>query len=418
MPWAFTGALLGVALAVTFDLLRALALLRWLRGAQVQGAPRAAGVWGELAHRVERALRSREHERDEQGQRLAQLLAALDAAPSGVVLIDDDDRIEWCNVSAADHLGIDPVRDLRQRVGNLVRAPAFVAHLQSRRIDRAVSFSLPGRQGTLSVWVRPYGSDGHRLLLSQDITERQRTDEMRRDFVANVSHEMRTPLTVLAGSVDTMEHIELSQDDRRRVLALMKEQSDRMRTLLDDLLVLAQLESGARPPVDQWVDVGALMQRLRVAAEAVSAGRHAFRFEGGGAQIAGAEQELFGAMQNLVVNAVHCTPPGGTIEVGWFAHAQGGGTFEVRDSGIGIAREHLARLGERFYRIDVGRSRGSGGTGLGLAIAKHAVQRHGGELQVDSELGRGSTFRLVFGAARVRQHTHAPAELLGAPTRR
>jgi len=417
--WAFVGALAGVALAVTYDLLRARPLLLWLRGPQTHDAPRNTGFWGELAYRIERALRSREHELEHERQRLAQLLSAIDASPNGVILIDDDERIEWCNATAADHLGIDPARDLRQRVTNLVRAPAFVAHLQSGRPDHAVTFSSPGRPGALSVWVRPYGDEGHRLLLTQDITERLRTDEMRRDFVANVSHEIRTPLTVLSGFVDTMNQLELTGGERRRVLSLMKEQTDRMRALLDDLLVLAQLESGPRPPVDRWVDVDALMQRLQADALTLSGGKHRLQFDAGsGASIAGAESELFGAMLNLVVNAVRYTPAGGTIRAAWQRRAQGGGAFEVRDTGIGISREHLARLGERFYRVDDGRSRGTGGTGLGLAIAKHTVQRHGGELQVDSELGKGTTFRLVFPASRVQHRDIETLEPVSAETRR
>ncbi|MCC7456074.1 MAG: phosphate regulon sensor histidine kinase PhoR [Nitrospira sp.] len=401
--WAFGGALAGVALAVAYDLLRARSLLQWLRDPQVQGAPRHTGFWGELAHRVERALLRREYDLEHERQRLTQLLTAIDAAPNGVVLVDDDDRIEWCNATAADHLGIDPLRDRRQRVTHLVRAPAFVAHLQSRRIDQPVIFALPGRPGSLLTWVRPYGTDGHRVLLTQDITERLRTDEMRRDFVANVSHEMRTPLTVLAGFVDTMHQIELGAGERDRVLALMQEQAARMRALLDDLLVLAQIESGPRPPVDRWVALEPLMQRLRTDALALSGGRHTLHVESGGqAMIAGLESELFGAMLNLVANAVRYTPEGGTVDVRWLPRAQGGGVFEVRDTGIGIAREHLARLGERFYRVDGARARATGGTGLGLAIAKHTVQRHGGELQVDSEPGKGSVFRLVFPSTRVR----------------
>jgi two-component system phosphate regulon sensor histidine kinase PhoR len=416
--WAFVGAFIGVALVVSYDLMRAWPLLNWLRGTQSQGAPRNAGFWGELAYRIERALRSREHDLEDQRQRLTQLLSAIDASPNGVILIDDDERIEWCNATAADHLGIDPARDLRQRVTNLVRAPAFVAHLQSGRPDQAVTFSSPGRPGSLSVWVRPYGDEGHRLLLTQDITERLRTDEMRRDFVANVSHEIRTPLTVLSGFVDTMHQIELTAGEQRRVLTLMKEQTDRMRALLDDLLVLAQLESGPRPPVDRWVNVDGLMQRVQADAETLSGGKHKLQFDGGsGASIAGAESELFGAMLNLVVNAVRYTPSGGTVRVLWQRRAQGGGVFEVRDTGIGIAREHVARLGERFYRVDDGRSRGTGGTGLGLAIAKHTVQRHGGELQCDSEPGKGSSFRLVFPASRV-QHRVEAAEPVSAETRR
>ncbi|HSB25382.1 MAG TPA: ATP-binding protein, partial [Burkholderiaceae bacterium] len=211
-----------------------------------------------------------------------------------------------------------------------------------------------------------------------------------------------TPLTVLAGFVDTMSQIELTAPERRRVLGLMKEQTDRMRGLLDDLLTLAQLEGSPRPPVDQWVDVDALLRRLHADAQSLSAGRHELVFEPANGAVAGSEAELYGALLNLVSNAVRYTPAGGRITVCWQRRAQGAGVFEVRDTGIGIAREHLPRLGERFYRVDDGRSRSTGGTGLGLAIAKHAVQRHSGELNVDSEPARGSTFRLVLPPSRVR----------------
>ncbi|HEX6720741.1 MAG TPA: phosphate regulon sensor histidine kinase PhoR, partial [Burkholderiaceae bacterium] len=331
--------------------------------------------------------------------------------------------IEWCNQTAAAQFGIDAQRDLLQHLANLVRDPAFVAYLASWNYSRDVVIDAPSQPAgrnqpvRLSMQVHPYAGN-RRMLLTRDITALEQAETMRRDFVANVSHEIRTPLTVLAGFVDTMNQIELTAGERRRVLVLMQEQTARMRALLDDLLVLAQLESGPRPPVDRWVDVEPLMQRLQADGQTLSAGRHTLRFDGGsGAAIAGTEPELFGAMLNLVVNAVRYTPAGGTISVRWQPRTQGGGVFEVRDTGIGIAREHIARLGERFYRVDDARARATGGTGLGLAIAKHTVQRHGGELQVDSEPGKGSSFRLVFPAARVQQHRADAATRVSAETR-
>jgi two-component system phosphate regulon sensor histidine kinase PhoR len=399
--WAIASALLGLALVAARDALRAGHLMAWLRGAQSADAPRDTGFWGELGYRMERALRSREQELQRERQRIDQFLSAIEASPNGVMLLDGGDRIEWCNSTAADHLGVDPSRDVGQPLTNLVRVPAFVAHLQARKSDEPLTFAIPARRGALAVWVRPYG-EGQVLLITQDVTERLRTDEMRRDFVANASHEIRTPLTVLAGFVDTMSQIDLTPPERRRVLALMKEQTDRMRVLLDDLLTLAQLEGGPRPPVDQWIEVDALMRRVQADAQSLSAGRHDLVFEGAVGAVAGTESELYGALLNLVSNAVRYTPAGGRITVSWQRRAQGAGVFEVRDTGIGIAREHLPRLGERFYRVDDGRSRSSGGTGLGLAIAKHTAQRHGGELSVDSEPGKGSAFRLVLPASRVR----------------
>jgi two-component system phosphate regulon sensor histidine kinase PhoR len=264
--------------------------------------------------------------------------------------------------------------------------------------------SFPGVDGSrLSALVQPYG-DGLKLVLTQDITERERAELMRRNFVANVSHEIRTPLTVLSGFVETMNELPLTEAERKRVLALMAAQAQRMQDLVADLLTLAQLEGSPRPPADRWVKVSDLLEHAHADAAALSAGRHELHFAGGeGAQLAGNEAELQSALSNLVINAVRYTPVGGRIEVQWSAADDGWGALRVRDSGIGIAREHLPRLTERFYRVDGSRSRDTGGTGLGLSIAKHVVQRHGGEIDIQSEPGKGSTFRLLLPPSRVRQ---------------
>ena len=211
------GALAAVMLLVLRDSWRGQGLMDWLRGPLTTQAPRDTGFWGELGYRTERALRVREQAAQQEQERLAQFLSAIEASPNGVLLLDAADQIEWCNSVAAEHFGLDPLRDRRQRVTNLVRMPAFVAHLQAGRFDEAVVFSGPLGRTTLSVLVRPYG-DGLKLVLTQDITERERTEAMRRDFVANVSHEIRTPLTVLAGFVETMGQLPLTDTERARVL--------------------------------------------------------------------------------------------------------------------------------------------------------------------------------------------------------
>jgi two-component system phosphate regulon sensor histidine kinase PhoR len=412
------GALLGFAFALGVigvrDTLNGYRLITWLRGSQEEPAPRDAGLWGELGYRIERSIRLRERAAVLERDRLTQFLSAIEASPNGVMLLDARDQIEWCNSLAADHFGLDPQRDRRQPVTNLVRAPAFVSYLQAGRFDEAVLVPDPRGRRTLSVLVRSYG-DGLRLVLSQDITEHERTDGMRRDFVANVSHEIRTPLTVLAGFIETMTNLPLTEVERKRVLTLMTQQADRMGTLVSDLLTLAQLEGSPRPHADRWVALAPLFAQVAVDAKVLSAGRHTLVFPAPtDAQIAGAPNELLSAITNLVNNAVRYTPEGGRIELGWKVLADGAGEVSVADTGPGIAREHLPRLTERFYRVDGSRSRDTGGTGLGLSIVKHVAQRHGGELDIHSELGRGSLFRLVFPAARVR--VVAPAVQI-APTR-
>lgn len=399
---ALLGGLLVLVLVTVRDALRGQALMDWLRGPLATAAPRDSGFWGEVAYRMEKALRSRELDAQRENERLAQFLSAIEASPNGVLLLDSNDQIEWCNSVAAEHFGLDPERDRRQRMTNLVRVPAFVGHLQGGRFDEPIEFAGPLGRSTLSVLVRPYGH-ALKLVLSQDITARERTEAMRRDFVANVSHEIRTPLTVLAGFVETLTQLPLSEPERQRVLQLMAQQADRMQALVGDLLTLARLEGSPRPAPDRWCRLADLLHKAHADAEGLSAGRHTLVSEGGDdAEVAGSDAELYSAVANLLNNAVRYTPEGGRIVLRWVWREDGGGAIEVQDTGIGIAREHLGRLTERFYRVDGSRSRDTGGTGLGLSIVKHVVQRHGGEIEVHSEPGRGSCFRLLLPALRVR----------------
>jgi two-component system phosphate regulon sensor histidine kinase PhoR len=326
------------------------------------------------------------------------------------LLLDATDHITWISAAAADHFGLNPQRDILQRVTNLVRQPAFVQYLAAGDFREPVKCPMTrGTQTYLLIQVRVYG-DGLKLVLSQDITERERADTMRRDFVANVSHEIRTPLTVLNGFIETLGALPLTEVERKRVITLMAQQADRMQVLVADLLTLAQIEGSPRPSSDRWLKVENLMKRLETDGLALSRHRHPMTFtmdaRGKSTEIAGIEGEWLSAMGNLVSNAVRYTPEGAPIDVRWTLLPEGGGEFSVKDGGIGIAQEHIPRLTERFYRVDGSRSRDTGGTGLGLSIVKHVVQRHGGELRISSEPGKGSVFTLTVPPARVRQVGH------------
>ncbi|RZS58082.1 phosphate regulon sensor histidine kinase PhoR [Sphaerotilus mobilis] len=408
---AWIGAALGIAVGSARDVLRAYRVLRWLRDPSVGSAPRGGELWGELAYYIERALQSRDRMLAQEKRQLTQFLSAIEASPNGVLMLDADEQISWMNSASADHFGLDPQRDRGQRITNLVRSPGFVGHLQSGDYEEPVTVVNHGRDLTLMVLLRRYG-DGLKLVISSDVTERLRAEGMRRDFVANVSHEIRTPLTVLSGFVETLVNLPLGDAERRHVFGLMTQQTQRMQLLVGDLLTLAQLEGSPRPPVDRWVDLGGLLAQVEVETRGLSNGRHVVEVRLGIAPqgdedeqelfLAGNPTELMSAFTNLCSNAVRYTPEGGRIALAWKRRDNGDGVFEVRDSGIGIPREHIPRLTERFYRVDGSRSRESGGTGLGLSIVKHVMQRHGGAIEVDSEPGAGSSFRLVFPAARIR----------------
>ena len=411
-----TGALVGVVLGAAgwflIDLSRSMRLLRWLRVGDASNVAMNTGLWGEVSDRARRLIRSREQMTRESQNRLQDFLAALQASPNGVVLLDSQGRIEWFNQMAATHFGLDAQRDMLQHFGNLVRDPGFASYFASH--DYLRELVMPGREGTparpvkLSVHLHPYG-EGRLLLLSHDVTALELAEAMRRDFVANVSHEIRTPLTVLAGFVETLQALPLTDQERERYLTLMAQQADRMQTLVSDLLTLSRLE-GSPPPGADWMSVPALLRQLEQEGRALSNvlnptshRLHKLVFdsllEG---EIAGAPNELLSAMSNLVSNAIRYTPPGGEVHVRALLLPDGRAEFSVSDTGPGIAPEHIPRLTERFYRVDRSRSRDTGGTGLGLAIVKHVSQRHGAELKIESTPGKGSIFTIVFPAGRVR----------------
>ncbi len=423
-PWGATGgALLAALLWLALDSVAANRLLRWLKlGAAEDAADLRGGPWGEAGERMRKLLRLSEQERRVSDARLQDFLAAIQASPNGVVLLDARGRIEWCNQTAAHHLGFDAQRDAMQLIGNLVREPSFTAYLAGG--DYASDLVIPGRDHSESRPVRialqlhAYG-EGRRLLLSRDVTSVEQAEAMRRDFVANVSHEIRTPLTVLSGFVETLQTLALDKRERSHYLTLMAQQSSRMQTLVDDLLTLSRLEGSPPPSPEHWIALGPLLARCEADARSLvvmsvldGQPSHQLCFDFPDAVlregwIDGSFNELLSAFSNLVSNAIRYTPTGGQVSVAWREGDGGEAVFEVSDSGPGIAAEHLPRLTERFYRIDQSRSRQTGGTGLGLAIVKHVVQRHGGRLLIDSTPGKGSRFTILLPATRLR---HAPSD--------
>ena len=407
------GVLAAVLLWFVIDAARASRLLKLLRAGGLSENIRTAGIWAELADRVQSLLRERDRSLAESQHSLQDFLQALQASPNGVMLLDSQARIEWCNQTAAAHFGLDVSRDMLQAIVNLVRDPEFVRYLAGR--DYQHSMTMPGRDSSiskpvvLSVNLHPYG-EGRMMMLSRDITVLEQAEAMRRDFVANVSHEIRTPLTVLAGFIETLQTLNLDEPERQNYLALMAQQSDRMQTLVSDLLTLSRLEGSPPPGLEVWTPIPQMLRQIRQDAlalsqlvTAVQGRQHQFVFgETYAGQIAGVASELLSAMGNLVSNAIRYTPAGGRIEVHARPLPDGRLEFSVADTGPGIAPEHLGRLTERFYRVDRSRSRETGGTGLGLAIVKHVVQRHGAHLAIESTLGRGSTFRITFPAERIK----------------
>ena len=398
--------------AVTFFFLRqlwmVLRLIHWAGCPLGTPTPSASGAWGAVFDALHRRGRLASAEREQATQELDRFRRAAEALPDGVMILDGHRAIEWMNLQAEVCLGLKGSVDTGSRITHLLREPEFLDYLDSPD-HRGVPLQLhtqrnPGR--SLQLQAAPFAA-GRTLLLVRDVTQLQKLATMRRDFVANVSHELKTPLTVTLGFVETALDAlnDTPPHEIAQYLQTAVEQARRMQQLIDDLLTLSSLETDS-PPLEDPIDAAALLTDIGNEVQALSGGRHRISLENQGPRgLLGNARELRSAFANLAGNAVRYTPDGGEIVLRWSAEGTEnavGGRFSVRDSGIGITREHLPRLTERFYRVDRGRSREAGGTGLGLAIVKHVLERHQAALQIESEPGRGSVFSAVFPPHRIQ----------------
>jgi two-component system phosphate regulon sensor histidine kinase PhoR len=402
--WAVAILVVGLGAIVAVHLRHLDRLMRWADASLDAPVPEARGPWGIAMSALHRRARMRTlHQRD-LAMTIERFRSAVEALPDGMAILDDSNRIQWANVRAQAHIGVDLTKDAGQPLLNFMRQPEIVRFFDLGDFTGGVvveSLREPGT--TLSIQVVPFGEE-QRLLISRNITQIEAVARMRRDFIANVSHELKTPLTVVSGFLETLQDLELEPRQRERYLQLMSVQAKSMQRLVDDLLTLSALESDQNPLAETEQDVVPLLLGLSADAKALSAGRHTVNLDiAEPALLLGARDELASAFGNLVSNAIRYTHDAGTITIGWRVEDDGRGTFSVADTGIGIAPEHIPRLTERFYRVDRSRSRETGGTGLGLAIVKHVLLRHQAELDVTSELGEGSTFSVILPARRVRR---------------
>jgi two-component system, OmpR family, phosphate regulon sensor histidine kinase PhoR len=400
---AFAFAAAALVLRYVRDAIHLHTLSRWARSEPGATLPGSSGAWEELYAQLYHRGRATQREIAAMSEALTSFRAAAQALPDGVVTLNALDQIVWCNPQAEQHLNLRLEKDVGQNVVNLVRAPDFLGYLSHREWGRPVQLRMrhpgQGAERVLSLQLVEYG-DHQKLLLSRDITRFERLETTRRDFVANVSHELKTPLTVLSGFLETISESAVTTTQRAQYMALMQEQAMRMQRLVDDLLTLSALEATSGPR-EETIDAGALFARIEESTRPLS-GAHALTFDiEPGLTILGSESELTSAFTNLVTNAIRYTPGHGSITVRWHRSADGGAALDVTDTGMGIPSQHLPRLTERFYRVDRGRSRQSGGTGLGLAIVKHVLTRHQATLGIESEVGRGSTFTATLPPGRI-----------------
>jgi len=386
-------------------------LLRWLHRHAGKDAPAASGLAEEIAREFDYLRTNHKQRKQKLSGFLKRFQEAATALPDAIVIIDEEDKIEWANDKALEYIGIRWPQDTNQRISNLIRYPELMAFLVDREKQsgqKRLEIVAPANpQLRLEIRIAPYG-ENQRLLVARNITQSHRINQMRSDFIANASHELRTPLTVIAGYLEAFE-----ADDNDSVKSVhfkqMRKQTDRMRRLIEDLLKLASLESEAEPKQTEDLNVTDMIRIISTEARTLSGIlAHKISIDSDtGLWLRGNDKELYSAFSNLIFNAVQYSPEQGEIRIRWYRDDTGA-HFEVSDSGEGIAPEHLSRLTERFYRVDAGRSREQGGTGLGLAIVKHVLARHKAELEIESKPGKGTSFRCNFKRELIVEATVSP----------
>ncbi len=332
--------------------------------------------------------------------------AATKAMPDAVLIIDQYQNVEWANPAAKVLLGIDVSRDIGQRVDNIVRDPVITNYLANSNYEEALEFSsIRSSENDLTLRVVVY-DDGKKLLIAHDHRDTLRLQKVRKSFVSNASHEMRTPLTVIIGYLETLSLQEDMSSGVRRGVDGALQQAQRLKQLIEDLLSLSRLESLPLSKSHmEVIDIAALVNEGIAVLEAskIYKGQQFESEFADDIQIEGDYRELQSAIRNILDNAIKYSPPEAMIEVNWAEMSDGKLVLKVYNHGEGIEASHIPRLTERFYRVDDGRSRDMGGTGLGLSIVKHVMERHGGELIVSSRKGRGTSVELQFPAERARK---------------
>lgn len=407
--WLWVTVVLGGLLCV--QLVNLYRLQRWLRHRSQQHPPDFSGVWGDVISQIGRIYRRKQFHKRRVVQLFREFRRLSAALPDGVVLLSRNHEILWFNRMAGQLLGLRRKADLGMPIENLVRQPEFASYLQGPGGGAGVVLRMQGGESALALIVIAAG--GQFLMLARDVTREARLEQMRKDFVANASHELRSPLTVISGYLDELGEEKNLGVEWREPVADMRLQAARMREIVEDLLELSRMESSAEEAPMVPVDMPGLIERTVRDARASAAAPPRFELDiKSAAGLLGSERELHSIAINLVSNAVKYTPADGTITVRWSSD-DAGARLSVADTGIGIAAEHLPRLTERFYRVDRARARASGGSGLGLSIVKHGLQRHGGHLEITSVEGRGSTFIAHFPPRRLMPAAGVPGRARG-----
>ncbi|QBM18910.1 phosphate regulon sensor protein PhoR [Marinobacter sp. JH2] len=393
------GLLTGLTVYLWWTLLQARRLYQWLGNPSASDEPpQSIGMWGHIFDSLHKLHQSHLSKQDTLRSRINRVQDSTNSMREGVIMTNTRGEMEWWNDAAEYLLGFRRSTDRGQYIHNLIRSPAFKTYFEARNYAEPLELNSPAKPHIhLEFQINQFGDDD-RLIVAKDVTRLFQLEQMRRDFIGNVSHEMRTPLTVISGYLETLiDHVEELPPKWRRAIHTMQTQSSRMEALITDLILLSKIETGEHTADQVPTDVEVMLNQIRNDAKALSGEKgHQIDIQITDHRLLkGDGNQLRSAFSNLIFNAVKYTPAGGQITVIWGTNRDGA-HLTVKDTGIGIDPVHIPRLTERFYRADPSRHQGTGGTGLGLAIVKHVLINHDGHLEIQSNLGEGSRFICHF----------------------
>lgn len=403
--------LIGYVLGLTFVMLglcalvylawnyyQLLKLIRWLWRSKTIFPPQASGVWGRIYDGLYRQKKQHRKKLKQLNSKIRQFRDGAEALPDAALVLSNELTILWGNKKAQRILGVRWPSDVGQRIDNLLRFPEFTQYLDANKFEHPCHIPSPhNNELRIELRLMSYGTD-QILLLARDVSKIHRLEEMRRDFVANVSHELKTPLTVVRGYVEMVQSTENVLNPRwQKAFSTIESQVTRMDRLVEQLLILSRVEIQVDEEDKHVVDIPKLLHGLLEDANWLNQEKqHTLNVNiNQSLHVKGIESELKSAFSNLIANAIAYTPKNGEISIAWELQ-DNKAMFSVKDNGAGIRPEDLNRLTERFFRVDKSRSRDTGGSGLGLAIVKHVLNHHNAKLSINSEFGKGSEFVIYF----------------------
>jgi two-component system phosphate regulon sensor histidine kinase PhoR len=372
-------------------------LSNWLNNPLLSNLPHGTGIWQYIFTKHYQILKGNKKSKKELVSTLDQFTKAAEALMDGVVALNENNEIIWSNRKSQIMLNINPRKDTGQPINYIFRNTDLIKYLDESDYEKSIKLNLDtDNNNTIEIKIIPFG-EKQKVMIVKDISQAIKIESNRKEFISNASHELKTPLTVISGFIETLEEMDMPNEmEHKKILKIMSAQSNRMSKIVNDLLLLSNIESSLFQNRSEKLLINTIINKIKKNNFILKSKQHKMKYQiDSKLNIYGSKKEIESAFLNLIINATMYTNENGSISINW-GLINGLPIFEVKDNGNGIDKKHINRITERFYRVDPDRSRDTGGTGLGLSIVKNIIEQHDGELKITSDLGKGSSFKLIF----------------------